>query len=68
MPDQGYAAVLREVIVATSSVGVAAKMVRVMENEFNRIVTTSPRLGRDASGEEIRPISERWVTIAESIF
>jgi hypothetical protein len=68
MPDQGYAAVLREVIVGPSSVGVAAKMVRVMENEFNRIVTTSPRLGRDASGEDVRPISERWVTIAESIF
>ena len=68
MDDRGYAAVMREVIAATASVGVAAKMVRVMESEFNRIVTTSPRLGRDASGEEVRPIGERWVTIAESIY
>jgi hypothetical protein len=34
-------------------------MVRVMEGEFNRVVTTegaASRLGRDASGEEVRPI------------
>ena len=66
--DQGYAAAMREVSVATASVGAAAKMVRVLENEFNRVVTTAARLGRDASGEEVRPIGERWVTIAESIY
>ena len=54
MDDQGYAAVLREVVVATSSGGAAAagRMVRLLEGEFNRFMTTSPRLGRDASGEE----------------
>ncbi len=69
MDNQGYAAVLREVVVATSSGGaVAGRMVRLLEGEFNRFVTTFPSLGRDASGEEIRPVGGRWVTIAESIY
>ena len=50
--------VFRELVVgATSEAGAAARMVRVMEGEFNRVLTTSAaRLGRDASGEDIRSI------------